>query len=182
MPEQLDPLRQAAVTLLTAAPAGAVLLAVRALLDGWEQNSTPAISTTPLQAAGRTKGAISTATPAPLPPAVVGPTRPNGTVKTRTATSDGVGAAACEQLRQQVREAREARGLTVRALADELGVANGTLKLALYGQQPPSRPLQQRLADWLVSAPEVAAAAAEPFHGNEAGHTDTSDDTDRLAA
>jgi len=35
--EQLDPLRQAAVTLLTAAPSGAVVLAVRALLDGWEQ-------------------------------------------------------------------------------------------------------------------------------------------------
>jgi hypothetical protein len=40
--EQLDPLRQAAVTLLTAAPPGAVILAVRALLDGWEQDQPPA--------------------------------------------------------------------------------------------------------------------------------------------
>jgi len=83
-----------------------------------------------------------------------------------------------EQLRQQVREAREARGLTVRALADELDVSVMTLKAALYNKQPPSRPLQQRLRNWLAAAPEVAAA--EPFRPNGTGHAD--DNTDRLAA
>ena len=33
--ERLNSLRQAAMTLLAAAPAGAVLMAMRALLDGW---------------------------------------------------------------------------------------------------------------------------------------------------
>ena len=54
--ESLDPLRQAPVTLLTAAPQGAVILAVRALLDGWEQNTTPAAATDSPQAARRAEG------------------------------------------------------------------------------------------------------------------------------
>jgi hypothetical protein len=41
MSEQLDSLRQAAMTLLAAAPAGAVLVAVRALLDGLELDRPP---------------------------------------------------------------------------------------------------------------------------------------------
>ena len=41
MSEQLNSLRQAAMTLLAAAPAGAVLVAVRALLDGLELDRPP---------------------------------------------------------------------------------------------------------------------------------------------
>jgi hypothetical protein len=44
MSEQLDSLRQAAITLLTAAPAGAVLMAVRVLLDGLELDRPPSLS------------------------------------------------------------------------------------------------------------------------------------------
>jgi hypothetical protein len=180
--ESLDPLRQAAVTLLTAAPHGAVILAVRALLDGWEQNTATAAATDPPQAARRA-GMNAAAVPAPPPAASVAP--PRGTIATKPqapvpANADG---AAWMQLRQQVREAREARGLTVRALADELGVPLMTLKFALYSKQPPSRSLQQRLTDWLATAPEVAAIPAEPFRPNGAGHSlETNDDAERLAA
>jgi hypothetical protein len=87
------------------------------------------------------------------------------------------------QLRQQVRDARDARGFTVRALADELDVPLMTLRFALYTRQPPSRSLQKRLTDWLASAPEVAAVPVEPFRPNGAGHAfETSDDADRLTA
>jgi transcriptional regulator with XRE-family HTH domain len=87
------------------------------------------------------------------------------------------------QLRQQVRDAREARELTVRTLADELGMTHTTLKFVLYCRQPPSRSLQKRLTDWLAAATEVAAVPAEPFRPNGAGYAaDTSDDAEHLAA
>ena len=54
-----------------------------------------------------------------------------------------------------------------------------TLKAALYNKQPPSRPLQQHLRNWLATAPEVAAEAG-PFRLNGTGHA--SDDADHLAA
>jgi hypothetical protein len=170
--EQLDPLRQAAVTLLTAAPLGAVILAVRALLDGWEQGE-------PLAAP------VTAPAPAAPPVAARAASQDATVVKARRTppTSNGADDAAWMQLRQEVRKAREARGLTVRALADELGMTHTTLKFVLYCRQPPSKAIRKRLTDWLAAAPEVAAAPAEPFRPNGAGYAaDTSDDAGRLAA
>jgi hypothetical protein len=173
--ESLDPLRQAAVTLLTAAPHGAVILAVRALLDGWEQGQPLAPATKAPQAVRRSEGMNAAAVPPPPPAAAVAP--PRGT------KANGADAATWMSLRQQVRDAREARGLTVRALADELDVPLMTLRFALYSKQPPTRSIQNRLTDWLATAPEVAAIPAEPFRPNGAGHTIGADnDADRLAA
>jgi hypothetical protein len=161
--EPLDPLRQAAVTLLTAAPPGAVILAVRALLDGWEQGQ-------------------QALAPAPATPqAIVRALSPAAIVEARAAapTSNGAETTAWVQLRQQVRDARETRGLTVRALADELGMTNTTLKFVLYCRQPPSKTIRKRLTDWLTAAPEVATALAEPFPPNGA---EDNTNHDRLAA
>jgi hypothetical protein len=169
--EQLDPLRQAAVTLLTAAPPSAVILAVRALLDGWEQGQALA---SPVAAPAP---ALSPAAARVLSQAAAG-------VKARPTApaSNGADATAWMQLRRQVREAREARGLTVRVLADELGMTHTTLKFALYCRQPPSKAIQKRLTDWLAAAPEVAAVPAEPFRPNGAEPIDdTNDAADRVA-
>jgi transcriptional regulator with XRE-family HTH domain len=87
------------------------------------------------------------------------------------------------QLRQQVRDARETRGLTVRALADVLGMTHTTLKFVLYCRQPPSKAIRKRLTDWLTAAPGGAAVPAEPFRPNGAEHiADTSEGANGLAA
>ena len=59
MSEQLDSLRQAAMTLLTTAPPGAVLIAVRALLDGLELDR-PLGQPATAAAAGRLRATPST--------------------------------------------------------------------------------------------------------------------------
>jgi hypothetical protein len=181
--ESLDPLRQAAVTLLTAAPHGAVILAVRALLDGWEQGQPLAPAAEPQQAARRAEGMNAAVVPAVPPAAAVAPPRGTVATKPQALVPNDTDTAAWMPLRQQLRDAREARGLTVRALADELGVPLMTLRFVLYSRQPPSKSLQKRLTDWLATAPEVAAGLAEPFRPNGAGHSlETNDDADRLAA
>jgi lambda repressor-like predicted transcriptional regulator len=164
MSEQLDSLRQAAMTLLTAAPAGAVLMAMRALLDGLELDRPP--------------GQPVTA------PAAAGPPRANLTAKVQANApapkADEL--AEWERLRQQVRAARQARGITLRALAGELGLAASTVESALQTRRPPSLRLQQHLTDWLA-APVVAATPEEPFRPNGPGHVPTAGDGgDQLGA
>jgi transcriptional regulator with XRE-family HTH domain len=77
-----------------------------------------------------------------------------------------------ERVRQQVRETRQARGLTMRQLAEQLGLALSTLEAALQTRRPPSRAMRARLEAWLAAAPEVAAEAF-PFRGTgtSRGHT-----------
>jgi lambda repressor-like predicted transcriptional regulator len=165
MSEQLDSLRQAAMTLLTAAPAGAVLMAVRALLDGLElDRSLGRPATAPAAAAGP-------------PPATLA-----AKVKATAPAQKADELAAWERLRQQVRAVRQARGITLRALAGELGLAASTVESALQTRRPPSSRLQQHLTDWLT-APEGAAMQTEPFRPNAPGHvTAAGDGVDQLAA
>jgi hypothetical protein len=162
MSEQLDSLRQAAMTLLAAAPAGAVLTAVRALLDGWEldrlDRSSGRAATAPANAAGHTRVKIQATAPAQ--------------------NADEL--AEWERLRQQVRAARQARGITLRVLAGELGMAASTVESALQSRRPPSLRLQQHLTNWLA-APEVAAMPAEPFRPAGAGLVPAADGVDQLA-
>jgi hypothetical protein len=67
MSEQLDSLRQAAMTLLATAPAGAVLTAVRALLDGLEldrfDRPSGRAATAPAAAAGQPRVKIQATAP-----------------------------------------------------------------------------------------------------------------------
>jgi hypothetical protein len=87
-----------------------------------------------------------------------------------------------ERLRQQVRAVRQARGITLRVLADELGLAASTVESALQTRRPPSLRLQQHLTDWLT-APEVAVMQAEPFRPDGAGHLPArGDGTDQRGA
>jgi hypothetical protein len=161
MSEQLDSLRQAAMTLLAAAPAGAVLTAVRALLDGFELDrpqSQPAKALSP---------AVS-------PPPVK--------VQASAPPENADELAEWERLRQQVRGARQARGITLRVLAGELGLAASTVESALQSRRPPSLRLRQHLTDWLAAL-EVAAMPAEPFRPDEARHIPAAGDgVDQLAA
>jgi ribosome-binding protein aMBF1 (putative translation factor) len=165
MSEQLDSLRQAAMTLLTVAPVGAVLTAVRALLDGLELDRPPT-------------------QPATAQSATTGPARATLSAEVQAAApaqkADKL--AEWERLRQQLRAARQARGITLRVLADELGLAASTVESALQTRRPPSLRLQQHLTDWLA-APEVAAMQAEPFRPNGPGHIPTvGDGVDQLRA
>ena len=164
MSEQLDSLRQAAMTLLTTAPSGAVLIAVRALLDGLELDR-PLGQPATAAAAGRLRAAT--------PAAKVQATAP-------AQKADEL--AEWERLRQQVRAVRQARGITLRALAGELGLTASTVESALQKRRPPSLRLQQHLTDWLA-APVVAAMPEEPFRPNGAGHvTAAGDGVDQLRA
>ena len=163
MSEQLDSLRQAAMTLLTTAPPGAVLIAVRALLDGFELDRPPGQPVT-AAAAGRLL-----ATPA-------------NKVQATAPAQKADELAEWERLRQQVRAVRQARGITLRALAGELGLTASTMESALQKRRPPSLRLQQHLTDWLA-APAVAALREEPFRPNGAGHvTAAGDGVDQLGA
>jgi lambda repressor-like predicted transcriptional regulator len=67
-----------------------------------------------------------------------------------------------ERLRQQIRAVRQARGITLRILAGELGLKASTVETALQTRRPASLRLQQHLTDWLAAS-EVAAMPAEPF-------------------
>jgi hypothetical protein len=164
MSEQIDSLRQAAMTLLTAAPAGAVLRAMRALLDGLELDQPPSEPATAPAAAG--------------PPPATRAAKAQATAPTHYVDE----LAEWERLRQQVRAARQARGITLRALAGELGLAASTVESALQTRRPPSLRLQQHLTDWLA-APEVAATPTEPFRPNRPGHvTAAGDAVDQLGA
>ena len=159
MSEQVDALRQAALALIPAAPAGAILAAMRALLADWELEApvatAPAASTAPATAAvAPLQGAFEPAQAPTAPKADVGDL------------------ATWERVRQQVRETRQARGLTMRQLAEQLGLALSTLEAALQTRRPPSRAMRARLEAWLAAAPEVAAEAF-PFRGTgtSRGHT-----------
>ena len=165
MSEQLDSLRQAAMTLLTAAPPGAVLMAVRALLDGLELDRPPG------------QPATAPAAAAAPPPATLA-----AKVQATAPAQKADELAEWERLRQQVRAVRQARGITLRALAGELGLAASTVESALQTRRPPSLRLQQHLTDWLA-APVVAATPEEPFRPNGAGHvTAAGDGVDQLGA
>lgn len=148
MSEQLNSLRQAAMKLLAAAPAGAVLVAMRALRDGLELDPSPGQPAT-----------VPAAAQAP-PPAILA-----SKVQAKAPAQKTDELAEWERLRQQVRALRQARGITLRALAGELGLAVSTVESALQTRRPPSLRLQQHLTDWLAAS-EVAATPTEPFRPN----------------
>jgi ribosome-binding protein aMBF1 (putative translation factor) len=197
MPESLDALRQAAVTLLSAASPGAVLAATRALLADWEQNTAPTAAVEPLQAVGHSEE-LNTATPAPPPANAIDTAQTIPAQSTLAAAGaayaaqrreeeavwfsarpavampDNTKLTAWEDLRQRVREARQARGLSIQDLAKQLGMARSTLENALQTRALPSMPTRTRLSTWLA-APEVAADETM-FRGNGASHTAGSDD------
>jgi hypothetical protein len=155
--QQPDALRQAAATLLAGAPAGAVLLAMRALLDGWDASSgvPPEAAARPPQAAWRADD--KAVAPKPATPS-----------RATAAPSKAAERAAWDHLRLAVREARAARGVTTEALAKELGLAHATVATALRTRTLPTKRLRQRLTDWLA-APEVAVPI--PFRRDRAGPT-----------
>jgi hypothetical protein len=156
MPEQLEPLRHAASTLIAAAPAGAVLAAMRAMLADWPDTPSAA-AVAPRQAVQSNGGA-----PAPAPPAAV--LRPP---QGRAAAA--VESAEWDRQRQAVKAALVRCGGTVKQLAEQFGLAVTTVRTSLQTRSPPSRALQQRLADWLAATPETAApevAAPGPFRSN----------------
>jgi hypothetical protein len=164
MPEpQIDPLRAAAATLLAGAPAGAVLLAMRALLDGWDasESAPPAAAVRPPQVARQTDG--NGAAPKPLPPPRASPAPAKAVAAAENAE--------WERLRLAIRAARTARSLTVHALADELGMAHATIRTALQTHRLPTRRLRQKLTDWLASAQEVSAGVPVlPFRSGRTGN------------
>ena len=160
--EQLDSLRQAAMTLLAAAPAGAVLTAMRALLDGLELDRPPSH-------------------PAAAQSSAVGLPQATLTAKAQATAPKAEELAEWERLRQQIRATRQARGITLRVLADELGLKASTVESALQTRRPASLRLQQLLTNWLA-APEVAAASVEPFRPDGAGHVAAGDGANQLGA
>jgi hypothetical protein len=176
MPEPAaDAIRQAASTLIAAAPAGAVLAAMRAMLADWPDTRSAAAVTPPR--AVRSNGGA----PAPTPPAdeVRAPQGCSGPQATAAVERDR-----WDQLRQEVRAALTRRGIAVPALADQLGLAVTTVRTSLQTRSPPSRALQQRLTKWLAAeegaAPEVAAPG--PFRSNGTGAGNGSAGADHAAA
>ena len=161
--EQLDSLRQAAMTLLAAAPAGAVLTAMRALLDGLELDRPPSH-------------------PAAAQSSAVGLPQATLTAKAQATAPKAEELAEWERLRQQIRAARQARGTTLRVLADELGLKASTVESALQTRRPASLRLQQLLTDWLAAS-GVAATSAEPFRSDGTEHVAAvGDRADRIGA
>jgi lambda repressor-like predicted transcriptional regulator len=136
MSEQLDSLRQAAMTLLTTAPPGAVLIAVRALLDSLKLDR-PQPATAP--ATGRPHATRADKVQATAPAQM----------------ADEL--TEWERLRQQVQAVRQPRGITLRALAGELGLAVSTVESALQKRRLPSVRLQQHLTDWLAAPDTISA-------------------------
>jgi transcriptional regulator with XRE-family HTH domain len=212
MPEPLDALRQAAVTLLAAASPGAVLAATRALLADWEPDATPAVAVEPLKGVRHGNGLNSAAAPTPPPAAsgeapeaipVLPPLAGAGAAYAAQRRAeeaawftppakapDNAALAEWEELRLRVREARQARGVSIQDLAEQLGMAKSTLENALQCRALPSGPTRTRLTSWLATpAPGVAAETAEPFrpngtdhHDDQTARLDTDDGPDRLAA
>jgi hypothetical protein len=66
---------------------------------------------------------------------------------------------------------RAERGVTVQALANELGFMYSTLGTALQTRAVPSLRLRQLLTNWVHRAPEVASEPVATFRPNGAGHT-----------
>jgi hypothetical protein len=166
MSDQPDALRQAAAMLLNAAPSGAVIRAVKTLLDAMEADRPvmPAAepAQTPPQAAQAINGADAAPTPTPAPAAAAAPARATfGEAATKRAE--------WEQLRVTVREMRTERGLSIAQLAVAIGSSATTLKTALGMKRPPSHRLRERLEAW-VAAPEVAAEPAVPFRVGRTGN------------
>jgi ribosome-binding protein aMBF1 (putative translation factor) len=176
MSDQPDALRQAAAMLLNAASTGAILAAMRGLLADWEAERPAAEpAQKPLQAVRAARRADATPMPAKPPATTVASPQRLPAVAAMAATQDAE-REEWEALRQRVREQRNARGLTVAALADALGMARTTTKTALTCRRPPSARLRERLTEWLKT-PEVVPAE-DPFRrrtGNGAGrgHTAT---------
>jgi transcriptional regulator with XRE-family HTH domain len=201
MPEPLDALRQAAVTLLAAASPGAVLAATRALLADWDENILPAVGGKPLQDVRH--GEEQNGVAAPAPPPAGFPEAPEAIPVLPPLAGAGAGAGAAhraqmraaekawfappakapdsaalaewEELRQRVREARQERGVSIQDLAEQLGLAKTTLENALQCRALPSGRMRQNLEQWLA-APEVAADETM-FRGNGASRTAGSDNT-----
>jgi hypothetical protein len=141
--------------LLNAAPAGAVIRAVKTLLDAMETNQPPEGAQRPPQ--GARAANVPPPRPAPAPA-----TRP---VKAMSREEDAK-RAEWEALRMRVREMRTERGLTVAQLAEQIGSSAMTLKTCLGMRRPPTHRLRQRLKAWVAQAPEVAAEPAVPFRAD----------------
>jgi hypothetical protein len=156
--------------LLTAAPPSAVLAALRALLADWDLEQPAAALPAPPRAAGHVNGG-ETAVTVPTPPRATAPAaRPIPTkVQPAAPKADAEQAAGWERLRLQVREVRAERGITVQALADELGFKYSTLGTALQTRAVPSLRLRQLLTNWVNQAPEVASEPVATFRPNGAG-------------
>jgi hypothetical protein len=157
MPQPIDALREAAATLLPAAPPNAVLGALRALIDNWTPDQAtdrpPVAATRPLQRRQPVNGAES----APAPAAA-------------TALLDDPRRESWETLRLRVREERQSRRLTVAQLAEAIGSSATTLSSALGMRRPPTQRLQERLEAWLTGASEVVPAEPTFRNGAGAGH------------
>jgi hypothetical protein len=157
MPEPADAVRQAAMTLLNAAPIGVVLGAMRAMLAGWETEPPTALPSRPA------------AIPTPPAPRQSGTSMPDPE---------------WEALRRRVQEIRRERGLSMAELGAAIGVAGVTLNKAISVRKLPTQAMRQRLAAWLaeqsgtaqVAAPEVVVPAL--FHPNGS----TGNGADRRAA
>ena len=186
MSEQVDALRQAALALIPAAPAGAILAAMRGLLADWESERPDATAAAPLQGARRPDPAL---TPAVPPTGSTAPTRRMASLQAMAAAQDAE-RESWERLRTEVRERRNERGMTVAQLAEELGASPATIKTSLGMRRPPSARLRERLTEWLKT-PEVVPVE-QPFrrktgngaareHATTGNGADTRDATDHAA-
>jgi transcriptional regulator with GAF, ATPase, and Fis domain len=167
MQVQIEALRRAASALLEAATDHTTLRTVlRALID--EPPDEPLRSNgDAIHAATHSQHSAQKPQPAPAEK----PTR------AKQATTDAPVDAAWLTLRTEVRDAMRERGITTEAIAGQLGVSRITVTVSLNRRTPPTKRMQQRLAEWLsrgaVAVPEVTAAAAS-FRPN--GHAGRSTD------
>jgi hypothetical protein len=139
--EHLTSLRQAATALISTAAAPVVLAALRTLLADPEF-AWDVDDTPPLRPP-----------PSPRP-------QPSPTCSPEW-----------DDLRQRVREAKAARGVTNQMLAEQIGLAFSTLDTAISARRPPGRAMMQRLEDWLDKKPAAApvpevTAYGPTFRGN----------------